>query len=687
MKTNIVKTAVILLFLSLFIFSCNENKLATDQMSWSPDGTKLAFVTAESKELLIANVKERVIGAITVVEKADDRTLSSPQWSPQGDFLLYTSTGKEQTEILTYSLSSREKHLIQTMPKIDEHSLQQIAAWTPQQNRVVDMKNDAARNLAQFYSAAADGRHTNLLFELKGNVAWYELASNGEWITVSLTSESNSKSAGVWKIKTDGSDRKKIFTNTMVSTFSWSPDGYQLALIAQNKQPRDSTDALIIFDSDGKSERLSCKLDSKITRIEWSPKGNFISLVQRGKEKSNLWILETSTSQLTKISFDNLIDCFGWDSSEKLYFTVDYPTSPSPESSPESDYREFIENMKRAEPKNLFLCWEKGGMYRIDKNMYSFEKYEPTGSTAYFIPYDTQFLGPQIYLPVIRFKDESIEFIARTKPEFLAAADLYFQSQRPEDALREIGSYWDTNFDSPDFKVKLNVETACNNMKVHSDSVQMKELFAGLKNGALLKTIIILRQLNKTADANWVFNQLMSLSEHCAQNPKFESAKDNAAVWAYIETYLKYGRVEDGIHDLDELIAHSAKDSLSLFNFLFAQSVLALEDDQMQLSSDKLEQSLNFVSKKSDNNDLLSFIAILILRSNEKTATDYVPLLQKVIARLLDGEETQQAYEMIGDFYRARHNTKDAFAAYQQAATTHFDQYKIWTKIFELDEH
>jgi len=687
MKTNIVKTTRMLLILSFFILSCNENQPANDQMRWSPDGKKLALITTESKELLIAHVEEQVIDAITVVEKANNTTLSSLQWSPQGDFLLFTRTGKEQTEILTYSLISGEKYLIQKLPRQDESSVQQIAAWAPQQNRIVYEKNDAARKLIQFYSVAADGRQRNLLFELKGRLIWHEMASNGEWLTVSLTSDSNAQSGGVWTIKSDGSVRKKIYDNTAISTFSWSPDGSQLALIASNKLPKDSTDALIICDSNGKSDRIACTFDSKIAKVQWSPKGNFISLVQTGKETSDLWIFETSTSFLTKITFGDLDDYFGWDSSEKLYFSVEYPASPFADLSPENEYREFIENMKRTEPKNLLHCWEKGGIGRIDKNVYSIEKYEPTGCTAYFIPYDTQFLGPGIYLPVIRFNNQSAEFISRTKPEFLAAADLYFQRQRPEVALHEINAYWDTNFDTSDFKTKLNVTEVCNTKHINADTIQMNELFAGLKNGALLKTIIILRQLNKTEDANWVFNQLLSLTEHYIQNPKFKSENDDAMIWSFIETYLKYGCVEDGIQDMDVLIAHSAKDSLSRFKFLFAQSILALENGQKQLSRDKLKQCLNLVSKKSESNDLLSFIDILILRSDDKASPEYVPLLQKLITSLLDGEETQQAYEMIGDFYRRQRNTKEAFLAYQQSVIAQFDQHKIWAKIFELDEH
>lgn len=685
MKTNIFRTGLALIALSILFLSCNENKPTTDQMSWSPDGTKLALVTTESNELLIAVVNDKSIENIVVVDKSKQEKMSSPQWSPSGKFVLYYKAGKENTEIYTFSLASGEKHFIATLPKTNDNFSQPIAAWSPQKDQILYVTNKAAQNIFQLNSSTADGRQKKVLTEFKGEFSGCHRASEGEWITVSLKADSNTKSTSIWKIKTDSTVRERIYDGNSVSTFAWSPDGSRLAVVNQIREPKDSTDVLILMDPNGKNEQVACRMEPAISRIEWSPKGNFISIIQAGKDKQNLLVIETTTLQSAKITFDNLDNYFGWDGAEKLFFTVDIPESPLNVSSPEKDYREFIDAMQGIKNENLLICRDRSGIQRVDKNIYSFEKFDAGNRTAYFIPYDVKFLSSESYMPVIRFSNNDFKFITRTNSENLGAADLYFQNQKFENSLEEMSAYWGVDFTSPDFRQKFNTEEAFRIMQSNADSLQLKQLFAGLKNGALLRTIIILRNVNQNEEAEWLFDQFLALSTFYSKHPIFEKEKDDAIVWSYIETYLKYGCQESGIRDLDELISRSQSDSLAQFQLYFAQSILAFENGNAGLSIDKLAQSLDFISQNADTDDLLSFLAIPLLHSNETSAKTYTQLMQKLVTHLSDSSDVQQAHELTGDFFLNQNNSQDALAAYQRAATAHFDPYKIWTKIFETE--
>jgi len=685
MKTKTFFTVLIIGALSIFIFSCNENKPKSDQMRWSPDGKKLALVTTESKELLIIDVSDNLVNNITVVDKSENTTLASPQWSSQGDFLLYFKKGKEQTEIWTYSLNAGSKQLIQTMPKKDAQTFQHLAAWSLHENRLVYAKSESSKNTIQFISATADGQQKKALFELPGNPLWYELSPDGEWIAVSLKDDSNPKSAGIWKLKSDGSIREKIYGGESITCFSWSPDGSKLALVNQIRQPKDSTYIVILIDSDGKNEQIICNIEPGITRIDWSPKANFISLVQRGKEKSNIWVMESSSLMLTKITFDNLEDYFGWDSSEKLFFTVDYPEVIITASSAENEYVEFIETMSGVMRKNQLCHFEKNGINRVGKNIYSYHKSEVTNNAAYFIPYEIQFLSSNNYLPGIYFPGENYFLIPRTKTENIAAADIYYKQQNYDDALKQMSNYWKTDFYSLNFKTNFDVAKTLETMRATDDSTQVKKLVEGIKDGTLIRTVLILRQLNQNKNANWMFEQFKMLTKYFLQNPKYKSNKDDSMLWVFLETYLKYNSAESGIFDLDEILYICEGDSLEIATINFSQSILAFESNQKKLSIEKFQKSLTYVSKSSDMDDFISLISILLINSSNNSET-YIPILQNLASQFSHDKNIQDIHEMLGDIYLKKGNSTQAFSAYQDAVISNFDQYKIWTKLFEIEE-
>ncbi len=685
MKTKILLRFFYTMPLILLLFSCKENKPTNEQMSWSSDGAKLAVATTESNELLIVEVTGNKVESITVVDTTIQYKLLAPQWSPKNDNLLYFKKGKNETEVWTYSLISKSKYKItQIADKGNETSLRH-AAWLPNDNRLLYARHVRSAGTSQLFSFTADGQQNQNIFKVKGILLWYDISSDGNWLAVSVKNNSDPSSAEIWKMKTDGSSKEKIYEGNPVSVLSWAPDGSKLAFIRQNREPKDSSDVVSLIDSDGKNQQIVQKLESQITRIDWSPKGDFISLIQREKSNSNLWVLDMSTRYSTKITFDNLIDFFGWDPSGKLYFTTAYPEAPAISSGAEQEYRELIESMRGIIRENQLMCWQPDGLNRIDKNLFSFENSEATQRSAFFIPYEIQFLSPEKYLPVIRWKNGNFEAIPRTTSENMGTADLYFQHQKYEEALAQLSDYWHSDFNSQNFRTTFDVMNILQTMRSPEDTVQMKKLFTGLNNGSLLRTILILRKLNEVEKSNWLLDQSLALLNHSTKNSAFESERDEAFIWSLISTYLKYQSAGEGLRDLDYFITNSVNDSLSIFSLMFAQSILAFENDQENLCLNKLEHSLNYYTNDADGDDILSFMEILISGASKKAREKYVPVLHKFVTRLSDEEEIQHAYKLIGHIYEMEGDAAKSHLSYQKAVSHHFDSHKIWEKLFELE--
>lgn len=685
MKTKILHRFFYIMPLMLLFFSCKENKPTNEQMSWSSDGAKLAVATTESNELLIVGVTGNKVESTTVADTTTQYKLLAPQWSPKNDNLRYFKKGKNETEVWTYSLISKSKHKItQIADKGNETSLRH-AAWLPNDNRLIYARHVRSAGTSQLFSSTADGQQKQSIFKAKGILLWYDISSDGNWLAASVKDNSDPSSADIWKMKTDGSSKEKIYEGEPVSVLSWAPDGSKLAFIRQIREPKDSSDVIRLIDSDGKNQQIVQKFKSQITRIDWSPKGDFISLIQREKSNSNLWVLDMSTRFSTKITFDNLIDFFGWDPSGKLYFTIAYPESPAISSGTEQEYRELIESMRGIIRENQLMCWQPGGLSRIDKNIFGFENSETTQRSAFFIAYEIQFLSTEKYVPVIRWNNGNFEAIPRTRSENLGSADLYFQHQKYEKALAQLSDYWHSDFNSQNFRTTFDVMNILQTMRTPEDSVQMNKLFTGLNNGSLLRTILILRKLNEVEKSNWLLDQSLALLNQSTKNSAFESERDEAFIWALVSTYLKYQSAGDGIRDLDYFITNLDNDSLSIFSLLFAQSILAFENDQENLCINKLEHSLNYYTGDADGTDILSFVEILISGASKKAREKYIPVLQKFVTRLSDEEEIQHAYKLIGHIYEMEGDAAKSYLAYQKAVSYHFDSHKIWEKLFEIE--
>ncbi|MGH8530876.1 MAG: Tol-Pal system beta propeller repeat protein TolB [Nevskiales bacterium] len=146
----------------------NPRSIATSPESimspaWSPDGTKIAYVTFDidaGKSLL--QIQDLASGGTELIS---DRAgiNGAPAWSPNGRHLAMTLSTRGNPDVYVYDVRSRKLNAITQSPAIDTEP-----AWSPDGNYLVYTSDRGGR--AQIYRAPAQGgKEERLTFEGKSN--------------------------------------------------------------------------------------------------------------------------------------------------------------------------------------------------------------------------------------------------------------------------------------------------------------------------------------------------------------------------------------------------------------------------------------------------------------------------------------------------------------------------------------
>ncbi len=199
----------------------------------SPDGTRVAYVSDRggAENLWVVELQGGEPVRITA-ETRPEVQVSSPRWSPRGDFLVYTSNKGET--------GSFDLWLIGADGRGDEAlthdaSLDWMPAWSP------------------------DGR------------------------TIAFVSDRDG-SDGLWLIGTDGSGARKLAS--LAYEPAWSPDGQRLAAYHIEAQ----TDGLFVLDPAG---REAPRLVLEGGRMPcWSPDGRYLVAVKSDETGERLWLAD-----------------------------------------------------------------------------------------------------------------------------------------------------------------------------------------------------------------------------------------------------------------------------------------------------------------------------------------------------------------------------------------------------------
>ncbi len=235
----------------------------------------IAFCQYSCKDDLITNIIDEV-----VIDK-------DPCWSHNGLEIIYVS-GSEPLGITSINSNGSNKHLVNS-----------------NYGRNIDISPDgnwiAYVIGGNIFKERINGKDSivQLTFEVYNfSPSW---SKDGNWIAFSSNNNTSGIMSFIWKMRSDGSEKKRIFyTPTLgeVREPDWFPDGIRLAV---SRYVGHGSPEIGIIDTLGNAlgELTNDRIDDTVPKV--SPDGNYI-VFQRLENTNNVMVMKVDGSELKQIS-------------------------------------------------------------------------------------------------------------------------------------------------------------------------------------------------------------------------------------------------------------------------------------------------------------------------------------------------------------------------------------------------
>ena len=214
----------------------NEPDGAT-QASWSPDGTKVAYVAGAQYhgkiKIMDADGKN---ARVLLEEKSNQRT---PQWSPDGKRVVFAMVANRNYDIFSINVDGTDLKTLVSTPKFEADP-----AWSPDGSKIAYVTAET-NEFPRLCVMNADGTDQKEVLDHTLNVAVYpSWTSDGKQITYGGPDDEGK--VQVMQVNVDGTGNTLLTRGeTPHSYAAWSPDGQYLAYVSD---PGAESGDLCIYD-------------------------------------------------------------------------------------------------------------------------------------------------------------------------------------------------------------------------------------------------------------------------------------------------------------------------------------------------------------------------------------------------------------------------------------------------------
>ncbi len=680
-KNNIFKIVLIVVVLVFYLTACKEVNFTGKEIAWSPDGRFLAFVNLQTSKIFITepgNAEEKV----SLVDE-DASSAQFLQWSDDGSYLMYLKSQDDNLGLWVYDRANRKSLFVENVAfrKVEkvQHPVS-VPKWEPSGNRIsvvnftkdgymslvtISPKDNSRKNIFKAHCeniiADWDPRDKSLLFSVRGDI--------------------DSKNNGIWLMNFEKVNPDQICRQEGISEFVVSPQSARIAFSVDGNADNSNLSKVFVLNNSSEKPVEIFETEQTIEKIDWALDGENLACVVSGDEIRNIFLVDITKRKSRKLTFDNVVQYFGWDNPHKLYFTIRYPETLVELSGIQEDEKEFNEIIKGKATEYQLVYFDGKNFKKVEKDIALFRQNPVTDAAAYYKISKVGFFDDELFLAAIKKASGEITFFPESSEESLAAADACLAMGKYENALRYLSHYWEADFRKDDIKELLKSDEVFDSEK--PDSVRLEKLKEALMQGAFARTIIALQKSGLDDRATDFIDGFARFSSQY-----FEKTKENydELTWSIIIPYSRIQENKSGISMLDRFLQSAPFDSQATSYLLFAQAIFSYEDGNCSACIEKLKQSQYLLPSK--NNEVKPYNALLsfcLKNTGFKRKGEIDELFELLTHRFRNGKGIEMTYELMGDYFEKNGEKTKALKAYQKSLYYNPNDSRIWGKIFNLE--
>ncbi len=189
-----------------------------------PSNSGRTFTRGEGG-IYIVRADGRVLRRVIEIDPVGNDWVLDLQWSPDGEWLLFTSDFNGVSDIYRVRVDGRQ---FQDLTGAFVHSVS--PAWSPDGKWIAFTSDDEGH--FELYRMRPDGRDQQRLVTLPAAIHIPAWSPDGEWIAFIEVADD---SQDIYRVRADGTDLQRLTDNPqwMVERLVWSPDGAWLIFQAQ----------------------------------------------------------------------------------------------------------------------------------------------------------------------------------------------------------------------------------------------------------------------------------------------------------------------------------------------------------------------------------------------------------------------------------------------------------------------
>ena len=298
--------------------ACNlTNDLLHDSLpSWSPDGTKIAFVRSLSQNPSAYPLSDTEIYVMNADGSATTKLVDAsyqllwpygfrPLWSPNAKQIIFINDQENNRDIYVVDADGGRPTNLTSTPAINEES----PIWSPDSSKILYLQYDAYGDFnPDVYVMNADGSQKTLLAVDATTAGWSPDSTQILYAHLSAHKEFHI-------VHADGSQHIDIRDddNVWYQSPMWSPDGSKIASKCDVRILDTYEERICVMNSDD-SQRLSFSVKGTVESPPiWSPSGDKLAFQSQLPDRwgFDIWVMNSDGSELTNITLDG--DSYGYD--------------------------------------------------------------------------------------------------------------------------------------------------------------------------------------------------------------------------------------------------------------------------------------------------------------------------------------------------------------------------------------